>query len=411
MRDPRVTSLFLVAILICSGAASAQQRPEAKWGETTAGCKFLDPFWVPNTLYTWTGDSCVDGYVSGEGTLEMAGVMRWRFAGTFKEGRLINGTVTFPAGEYTGTLKDNLAEGQGVFRYRNGSVIEGTFAQGYPSGAATMTYADGSKYVGPLSQRYEPHGKGRLTYATGSVYEGEFVDGNEQGQGILTYADGASYKGAFLAGVPSGDGELREADGTHYVGQFRAGNRQGHGTQHLPNGDEYVGDFILNRRHGSGRYVAANGEIFEGEWKNDQLNGRCQVNETDGTQYSGACSGGKFHGEGRLTSPGYLYEGAFQAGMKHGRGKESIAEAEQYEGEFVHGVREGQGTLRLTGHGGKEQVTLQGEFRGGVLYRGTITDKSGRKFEFDLERDVILEILPDGSKRPASQAEVKDLIV
>lgn len=409
MRDPRVLSLFLSTILICGGATSAQERPEPKWAESSTGCKFLDPYWVPNTVYTWTGGPCVDGYVSGDGSLVMTGVMRWLFKGTFKEGRMVSGTVTFPAGSYTGTLKDNLAEGPGVFRYRSGIVIEGTFAQGYVSGDATVTYDDGARYVGTLSPRNEPHGKGRLTDATGSVYEGEFVDGSEQGHGTLTYADGGSYEGAFLAGVFSGEGEMRDADGTHYVGQFRAGKRQGHGTLQMPNGDEYVGDFILDHRHGAGRYVLANGQVLEGDWKNDQLNGKCQVSDTGGLRYSGACVSGKFHGEGRLTSPGYSYEGAFVAGLKHGRGKEGIADVEQYEGEFVRGVREGQGTLRLTHPGGKEQVTLTGEFRGGQLYRGTLTDKSGRKFEFDLEQDSILEILPDGSKRPASPAEVKDL--
>jgi hypothetical protein len=428
MRDPIVMSLFVSAILVGS-ATSAQQLPEAKWVETSAGCKFLDRFPAPNTVYTWSG-SCVDGYVSGEGTLQMSGVMQWQFKGTFKEGRLLNGTVTFPNGEYTGALKDNLAEGQGVYRYSSGVVVEGTFVAGRVNGEATMSYTDGSKYVGPLSRRNEPQGKGRKTYANGGIYEGEFVDGVEQGQGTMTSPDGGSYKGAFLAGDFNGEGEMHYADGGTYVGGFRAGKRQGHGTLHSADGTEYVGDFVANLRHGMGRYVQANGDVFEGEWKNDTLNGKCQVNATV-LQYSGSCVSGKFHGNGRLTMPDYFYEGAFVAGAKHGRGTERIANEEEYEGEFVQGQREGKGKLRVTSSEGKvsyeglfkaglmhgdgvlttEQATLQGEFRDGLLYRGTMTGKSGRKFEIDNERQTVFEILPDGSKRPAANADLKDLTV
>jgi hypothetical protein len=428
MRDPIVMSLFVSAILVGS-ATSAQQLPEAKWVETSAGCKFLDRFPAPNTVYTWSG-SCVEGYVSGEGTLQMSGVMQWQFKGTFKEGRLLNGTVTFPSGEYTGALKDNLAEGQGVYRYSSGIVVEGTFVAGRVNGEATMRYTDGSKYVGPLSRRNEPQGKGRKTYANGGIYEGEFVDGLEQGQGTMTSPDGGSYQGAFLAGDFNGEGEMHYADGGTYVGGFRAGKRQGHGTLHSADGTEYVGDFVANLRHGMGRYVQANGDVFEGEWKNDTLNGKCQVNATV-LQYSGSCVSGKFHGNGRLTMPDYFYEGAFVAGAKHGRGTERIANEEEYEGEFVQGQREGKGKLRMTSSEGKvsyeglfkaglmhgdgvlttEQATLQGEFRDGLLYRGTMTGKSGRKFEIDNERQTVFEILPDGSKRPAANADLQDLTV
>jgi hypothetical protein len=129
--------------------------------------------------------------------------------------------------------------------------------------------------------------------------------------------------------------------------------------------------------------------------------------------------------------PDYFYEGAFVAGAKHGRGTERIANEEEYEGEFVQGQREGKGKLRMTSSEGKvsyeglfkaglmhgdgvlttEQATLQGEFRDGLLYRGTMTGKSGRKFEIDNERQTVFEILPDGSKRPAANADLQDLTV
>jgi hypothetical protein len=425
MRDPSLMSLLVGAILVSSGTARAQQLPEAKWVETSAGCKFLDRFPAPNTVYTWNG-SCVDGYVSGEGTLHMSGVMQWRFKGTFKEGRLSEGTVTFPNGEYTGELKDNLAEGQGVYRFASGAVIEGTFAAGYVSGDATLNYPDGSQYVGPLSRRNVPQGKGRKTYANGGVYEGEFVDGLEQGQGTMTSPDGGSYKGAFLAGDFNGEAEMHYADGGTYVGTFRAGKRQGHGTLHSADGSEYVGDFVGNR-HGTGRYVQANGDRFEGEWRNDTLNGKCEV-ATTSLQYSGSCVSGKFHGNGRLTTPDYFYEGAFVAGAKHGHGTERIADLEEYEGEFVQGQREGKGRLRTTGGGDAtryegmfkagmmhgegvlttEEATMSGEFRDGLFYKGTIAGKSGRKFEIDEEQQTGFEILRDGTKRPAAHADLKD---
>jgi hypothetical protein len=385
MRERRAL-LVLACVLFASGRdADALNLPEPEWVEAAAGCKFFERYPMPDTRYSWSG-SCVDGYLSGDGTLELNGAMKWRFKGTFKEGRMLSGTIIFPAGQYTGELKDNLPDGRGAYRYTNGIVVEAVFAQGEAAGDATVTYPSGQKYVGPVTPQSNPQGKGRMTYPNGAVYEGDFVDGDLVGEG-----------------------DMRYADGTHYVGEFRAGKRQGHGTQHFANGDEYVGDFVFDERHGSGRYVQANGDILEGEWQGGSLNGKCHiVVSSEDSEYSGSCISGKPHGRGLLTAPSYSYDGEFVHGMREGKGTLRVTDTGDtvtYEGDFKGGVMHGAGVLTT------KQSTMQGEFRAGVLYRGTLTSKAGRKFEIDLEQDTVFEILPDGTKRPVSQADLRDLIV
>lgn len=129
----------------------------------------------------------------------------------------------------------------------------------------------------------------------------------------------------------------------------------------------------------------------------------------------------KYHGQGRLTRPGYVYEGQFMDSLANGRGKEVLESGEQYEGEFARGVREGSGTLRVVTadgtvaqykgafkdgymHGEGElsagKAQFAGEFNLGVFVKGRIRTADGRTLEADLEAETFFEVKADGSKVP-----------
>jgi len=65
----------------------------------------------------------------------------------------------------------------------------------------------------------------------------------------------------------------------------------------------------------------------------------------------------------------------------------------EYEGAFKNGTLEGEGVL--TQHG----ATLRGRFEAGALVRGSILLKDGRRFEMDTSKGLIVEVLPDGTKK------------
>jgi hypothetical protein len=69
---------------------------------------------------------------------------------------------------------------------------------------------------------------------------------------------------------------------------------------------------------------------------------------------------------------------------------------------FANGELEGTGTLTIG------STRLEGEFKQNSLYRGRISLDSGRTFEIDIEKGTTLEVLPDGSYRPASDVELPE---
>lgn len=61
---------------------------------------------------------------------------------------------------------------------------------------ATITYANGSQYVGEFND-YKSNGHGTYTNANGSKYVGQFKDGKRNGQGTYTLADGKRLEGIW----------------------------------------------------------------------------------------------------------------------------------------------------------------------------------------------------------------------
>jgi hypothetical protein len=132
----------------------------------------------------------------------------------------------------------------------------GFFENDMSHGQGTITYADGSKYVGEWKDSYE-HGLGTYTNADGSKYVGEYKNGKRHGQG--TWTGGPRSKWA----------------GDKYVGEFKDGKYHGQGTfTYNKSGDKYVGQFENNKRNGQGTYTFADGEKIISNWYENKENGQ-----------------------------------------------------------------------------------------------------------------------------------------
>ena len=163
------------------------------------------------------------------------------------------GTLTYSDGsDYVGEFKNCKRQGQGIFIF----------------GAASM-FA-GSKYVGEFKDdRYHGHGIfifGTRSEFAGDKYFGEFKNNKKNGQGIYTYADGSKYAGEFKDDKKNGQGTYNHADGSKYIGEWKDGKANGKGTHSLADGSKYVGEYKNGKPYGKSTKVWSNGTTNDGTW-------------------------------------------------------------------------------------------------------------------------------------------------
>ena len=138
------------------------------------------------------------------------------------------------------------------------------------NGQGTYRYPDGSQYTGDF-RNAKMHGQGTYVYAgRGEKYVGEWRNGVINGQGVYYYRSGNRYQGEWRSGRKSGQGTYVYAGrGDKYVGQFANDQPNGEGVYYYSNGDRYEGEWRNGRKHGQG-VLYENGQRIVGEWQNDQ---------------------------------------------------------------------------------------------------------------------------------------------
>ena len=185
-------------------------------------------------LYTGTVSRKGEQFPHGRGTME------YESGGKIYEGDWYNGhwhgkaTIKTSKGVYTGTVVNDLKDGDGEMFYTEGHTFKGKFEQDEPV-VGVMTYVDKREYVGQL-RNHVMHGKGRLTYPDGSKYTGEFQNGVQHGTGTYNFSDGSIYEGQSVMGVYEGKGQMTWSDGGWYEGEWKQGEANGHGMEIRPDG-------------------------------------------------------------------------------------------------------------------------------------------------------------------------------
>ncbi len=132
---------LISALLPCAAAAALA----GDWStDAKTGCKVWNPHPSPGETLSWTGP-CKGGFAEGKGALDW---IRGRKAyerdeGEWRTGRQVEGTQTWPGGQYKGQLSDSLPHGRGVLTFGEAS-YDGAFLNGRPNGRGALTNRAGT---------------------------------------------------------------------------------------------------------------------------------------------------------------------------------------------------------------------------------------------------------------------------
>ena len=203
----------------------------------------FDELWTPGTPASGTTAGCLRGdCVDGEGTF------RWS-----------DGTL------YTGGFARGLRHGPGVHANALGTVFEATFRDGLVEGRGRISYGNRDAYEGDLTADGRRVGQGRLRYADGTAYDGAWRDGHPNGAGVMTQDDGCHHTGTFATTDGRATivaGTFACPDGTAYRGGWRGGEPDADGVWTFANGVSWTGRFDAGRGAGDGDWADAAGVVY-----------------------------------------------------------------------------------------------------------------------------------------------------
>ena len=169
------------------------------------------------------------------------------------------------------------------------------------NGYGSTSYADGT-YTGSLKNGI-PFGSGVFRHKKGDVYDGEWRDGKYDGFGIYRSQKGFVYKGGMKNGRFHGRGELLYSNGCRYIGEFQIGVKSGAGRMEYEGGTVYEGQMTDDKCGPTGKCMYANGTVYIGGWKDSRPQGSGVMEYENGVRDDGEWESGVFV-SGIRTYPG-----------------------------------------------------------------------------------------------------------
>lgn len=122
--------------------------------------------------------------------------------------------------DYEGDIVQGVPNGQGSFKYRNGSVCKGNVNNGHLNGSCECNYEDGGRFVGNAVNDVCT-GFGTYYFADGGRYEGNFANDNFNGQGKMYVKNGKEwFEGNFQNGNVVGTVIWHYSDGSTQKGRI-----------------------------------------------------------------------------------------------------------------------------------------------------------------------------------------------
>jgi len=312
-----------------------------------------------------------------------------KYIGEWKNGNYHGqGTMRYSHGDrYKGEWKNGIYHGQGTMKYSHGDKYVGQFRDGEPNGKGILK-TDWAKFEGTFDteireikdgERIIWNGHGKITSNQG-IYKGAWEDLEEIDQGTMTYKDGSKYVGEFYQGSMDGKGTMTLPDGSKYVGDFYQGQRSGQGTHTYLDGTIYSGWWEYDVPDVSGTMIYPDGSKWEGYIKNGERNGGGTITYPDGSKIVGKFKDDFLFGQATKTEPDGTTK---KIKIEWNEEKKDYIEIEKiklkkgmiYEGELVDGVPNGQGTIQC--YDGKG-TRYEGKFKNGLLNgKGTMTSALG----------------------------------
>ena len=247
-------------------------------------------------------------------------------------------TAVFKTGHtYTGSWKEGKMHGRGVYKWVDGIVFEGYFANNVANGFGKYAWPDGGRYEGQVRVG-KRHGPGTMTFADGDTsYSGDWVDGKRHGKGKIVFSE--------------------KSQEHFYDGDWRDDRKHGSGFFQYPNLDWYKGEWADDKKHGKGQYRwvgDGRNETYTGGFENgyacgvgthvwfleniedDSRNNSSSVRfSTNTNTYVGTFLDGKRSGHGTFYyADGSRYVGQFSNDEKHGVGKYTFHDGSVFCGNF-----------------------------------------------------------------------------
>jgi hypothetical protein len=140
-----------------------------------------------------------------------------------------------------------------------------------PANNKKEVYGNGDTYQGEMrldGPNQIKEGKGKYRYANGDIYEGQWADNKKYGLGKFTYAAGSVEEGRWV------DNEQK----LFFTFETRTGDFSGTGTIEDTSIGTYVGDIKYGKKHGYGtmKYIDTSKKLDTGYWRNDVYQGEDQ---------------------------------------------------------------------------------------------------------------------------------------
>lgn len=139
-----------------------------------------------------------------------------------------------------GCIQGDCINGYGTFNYENGDSFNGNFKDGQIVNG-TLTFNNGTKYIGTWNDAML-NGQCEIYNNDGTMYIGDVLDGQFHGIGTYTSADGSKRTGTWIYGKLNGACEIYNNDGTIiYIGEVHDGKFHGKGTSTMTDGSKWTG--------------------------------------------------------------------------------------------------------------------------------------------------------------------------
>lgn len=100
-----------------------------------------------------------------------------------------DGDTSLGIEEYAGYWFNNMIDGEGCYKWSDGSKYEGHYKLGKRHGQGTMYYGNNFSYSG-FYKDDKMHGKGIMSYTDGKMIKGTWVNGKLHGHTLVLQPDG-----------------------------------------------------------------------------------------------------------------------------------------------------------------------------------------------------------------------------